>query len=603
VATDWDVMTDFTVANTTAANTAWNSLFTFVNSADLTSAANYQTVANQVDLTNFVDYYLLHIHGDSEDWPHHNGYAVRNHSVPGAKWTFIPWDQEIIMDPTLNVDRLSASAPNTTTDKTAGRLYQKLRVNAEFRLLFADRAHRHLHNGGALSVAAEQARWQAFANTLDKAIVAESARWGDVADSTPYGNAVPAGRVFTREADWLPSVAAVRDSHFANLQSTTLAYATIPELKAQSLYPATEPPAFATFGGNVPINFNLTISAPAGTIYYTLNGTDPRVAVTGAVQGTAYSGPVPLTATGVVKARARSAGGEWSALTEALFVVGTAASSANLAVTELNYHPASIEDEEFVELTNFSAGPIDLTGVSFVGITFTFADGTLLAAGERIVVVRNSAAFVARYGASPRVAGVYTGALDNSGEEIAVIAANGADIVRFTYGDKAPWPLAPDGGGRTLTLRRPEISPTVATNWRSSTAAGGSPGASDAAVTFSGSALADADADGFPALVEHALNGNDSIPNDVIRPVTSVESLTVGGVVGLYFTISAQVRTNADDATLAGEFATTPGAWSAAVDLGEVIALDGTVSRRWRAPVPYTGATQQFLRLKATLTP
>jgi hypothetical protein len=128
---------------------------------------------------------------------------------------------------------------------------------------------------------------------------------------------------------------------------------------------------------------------------------------------------------------------------------------------------------------NIGATVIDLTDVSFEGLTYTFTDGTLLNPGERILVVRNNAAFSARYGAGPRVAGEYTGALDDSGEEIAVIAADGTDIVRFTYDDKAPWPIGPDGNGRSLVLRAPTLDPKIPSNWRSSGAVGGNPGSSD----------------------------------------------------------------------------------------------------------------------------
>src|SRR5204863_8994475 len=137
------------------------------------------------------------------------------------------------------------------------------------------------------------------------------------------------------------------------------------------------------------------------------------------------------------------------------------------------------QEHEFVELMNISTGVIDLTDVYFQGLTFTFPDGTLLNPGERVVLVRNQAAFVAQYGAGPRIAGQYTGALDDSGEEIAIIAANNTDIVRFTYDDKAPWPTGPDGNGRSMVLRAPTLDPKIASNWRSSVAAGGNPGAQD----------------------------------------------------------------------------------------------------------------------------
>jgi hypothetical protein len=178
-------------------------------------------------------------------------------------------------------------------------------------LLFADRAHKHLDNTGALSLAKEQARWQSFADKLDKGIVAESARWGDTADATPYGNAVAAGTVFKRNPDFLTTVANVKNNHFPNLHNPANAISTIAKLKARGLYPATEAPAFSQFGGNVPSNYALTMTATAGTIYYTLDGTDPRQAFTGTAVGTVYSGPVTLTQTGTVKARALNAG-VWS---------------------------------------------------------------------------------------------------------------------------------------------------------------------------------------------------------------------------------------------------------------------------------------------------
>ncbi len=598
---DYDLMGDFLDVQS-GTSTAWDSLFAFVNSADLTVAANYNNVAAQVDLVDFVDYYLLHVHADAEDWPHHNGYAFRNHTL-GTKWKFVTWDQEITTDPAVNVDRLSTNATNTTTDKTAGRLYQRLKVNPEFKLLFADRAHKQLDNTGALSLAADQARWQAYADLLDKGIVAESARWGDTADATPYGNAVPAGKVFTREADWLPSVSQIRDSHFINLHNPANSISTVAKLRAQGLYPITEPPAFNQFGGNVPARFSLTITSGAGTIYYTTNGTDPREALTGNAVGTVYSGPVTLTQTGTVKARVRN-GAEWSALTEAQFVVGIAASASNLAITELNYAPIN-PDQEFLELMNISAVPIDLTGVHFEGITYTFAAGTLLAPGERIVVVRDQTIFTAQYGNGPRVGGQYTGALDNNGEEIAVIAANGTDILRFSYNDKPPWPAAAASGGRSLVLRSPTADPSNPANWRSSVADFGNPGGSDT-VAFTGDPLADADQDGLTAALEYAYGTVDTVAELNTAPVVAVEPFTIAGVPGNYLTLTTRAKLGADAVTMIAELSSDLVTWdstaAAVTYAGETIAPGGAVTRKWRTTQPLSPANlQRFFRLRVSM--
>ena len=61
---------------------------------------------------------------------------------------------------------------------------------------------------------------------------------------------------------------------------------------------------------------------------------------------------VTLTQTGSLKARSFS-GGEWSALTEADFIVGIPASPSNLVVSEINYNPAGAADtKECLELMN-----------------------------------------------------------------------------------------------------------------------------------------------------------------------------------------------------------------------------------------------------------
>ena len=78
------------------------------------------------------------------------------------------------------------------------------------------------------------------------------------------------------------------------------------------------------------------------------------------------------------------------------------------------------DSAKFLELRNIGAEALDIGGSYFdAGVAFTFAAGTTLAAGESIVLVRNLAAFQARYGAVPRVAGSYApSSLANAGETL-----------------------------------------------------------------------------------------------------------------------------------------------------------------------------------------
>lgn len=219
------------------------------------------------------------------------------------------------------------------------------------------------------------------------------------------------------------------------------------------------------------------------------------------------------------KARARE-GGDWSALTEAQFlpdVVG--ATSNHLVIAEFCYRPADPstpaeraltsdrDDFEYLELLNITGQTVSLSGVRFTaGILFDFPAETLLRGGERLLLVRHRAAFESRSGAGWPVAGSYDGNLANEGEEIALVDARGADIRRFRYLDRSPWPPGPNRNGYSLVLVRPETSPDHRdpAHWRTSVLPGGSPGASDA-VAFSGVATADANGNGQPDLLDHAL--------------------------------------------------------------------------------------------------
>jgi len=173
-----------------------------------------------------------------------------------------------------------------------------------------------------------------------------------------------------------------------------------------------------------------------------------------------------LTVDGSMKLTARSFdGGNWSMPVTATYVVGTPADAGNLALTELNYHPADPsgaelqadpnvgdDDFEFIELRNVSSGQIDLTGIAFVdGITFTMPASTTLDPGKRIVLVENQAAFELRYGAQPTVGGTYAKNLSNSGETLALRDVQGNDVFRFTFDDA--WYPSTDGRGYTMVLR------------------------------------------------------------------------------------------------------------------------------------------------------
>jgi hypothetical protein len=188
---------------------------------------------------------------------------------------------------------------------------------------------------------------------------------------------------------------------------------------------------------------------------------------------------------------------------------GSSASLLNsLRITEIMYNPAGVGGVEFIELKNIGASPIDLTGAYFPNGTpfdlFTFPNLTL-ESGAYCIVTNSIAGFQALYGNGAAIAGQYTGALSNAGEQIVLRDANGNTILDFFYNDDSPWPAAADGSGKSLEIRDPANGSLYyenGTNWIASSETGGSPG-------YLGFAF-DSDGDGQPDTYESIFGSNAS---------------------------------------------------------------------------------------------
>lgn len=490
----WNQMTSLIAAIDNASPSVANDLFQQLQGRNPDGSTN-PNIEPLMDVDNFIDYVAIHFSSNVNDWPHRNWYAARNRVDPGKGFRFIAWDQGQSLAQDF-IDR-------TERQGGLGTLHRRLRNSSEYELRFADRIQKHFFNDGALTLERTQQTWAALNNTIEKAIIAETARWGDSREGE-YSNAFgtsnpPPGApqhplyppgfettVPTLTIDnWRVNVDFVHDEVLPFGRPLFFE-----RMLADSLWTALAAPVLSIngtpqHGGKAAAGSSLGMTGP-GALYFTTDGSDPR-AVGGGIAGNLFTSDLPLNTTTVVKARTLS-NGQWSPLTEATFVVA----SNSLVISEFDYHPAdatpaelavlgvpSIDSDEFefIEVTNYDpVNSVALLEFEFRNaLEFTFPN-VVLGPGESATIVENQAAFEARYGTGLKVVGVWSGGLSNSSDKIELLDATDAVIDVVAYDDGSPWPESADGGGFTLTRVGPTMDGNLPNSWIAETP---TPGAAD----------------------------------------------------------------------------------------------------------------------------
>ncbi len=500
--TDWDVINSNEPID--GDSRAWRDATR--NARTATTPEGYEAYQEQVDVVNLADYMLLNFYVGNTDWDGHNWISAKQ--KPDQPWRFYAWDSEfaISLPPSntaigenaerqiINVNKTGQSSGNGPSG-----IHQQLARNEEYRMMFADRVQKHMFHDGVLTPDHATRLFLHRIAEIDRAVVAESARWGD------HRRDVNAGRwrsdqfdLFTRDEHFLAQQEFIVDRYLPVRTGIVLE-----QLRRRNMYPDVAAPELNQRGGLVAPGFELTIQAGEGQVYFTLDGTDPRqVGGEVAPEAQVYDGSITLNHSVTLKARVLL-GDEWSALTEVDFRVAAPATIDSLRVSEVHYHPADetpseavagftdADDFEFLELVNVGDVNADLATVAFTrqtvgdqsqGIEFAFsqADVQELAPGDRLVIVEDLAAFRFRYGDGPRVAGQWSGGLSNRSETI-TMEIDGQVALAFAYSDD--WHPATDGQGHSLVAVDPADNDLSqwgrAAGWQSSFAIGGSPGATD----------------------------------------------------------------------------------------------------------------------------
>jgi hypothetical protein len=303
----------------------WDYLRGPLKDKDMRVREHYREMAQYLDLERFADYLILCWLMGLGDWPYNNWYGTnRNH--PPEPFLFLVWDAERSwsdMGPQQPQGiRRGSDHPweirlpfRSSERRTGGNMvgiWHSLRKNKDFMMLFADRVYEHCFNDGGLTDRNSIARWKILAASIEDAVVAESARWGDARASLDE-------QTRTRDDTFYPEV----DRVVSRMQGSVGRFITA--LRSEGYYPDLDPPIFSHSGGPVPPELVVVMKNPnrEGTLYYTVNGEDPRASGGVVAEGALDVGSeqtLQLDGTTTIKARIKK-GREWSAIRVAHFCV------------------------------------------------------------------------------------------------------------------------------------------------------------------------------------------------------------------------------------------------------------------------------------------
>ncbi len=292
---DWDVIKDDSLADGSA--DSWNDLIRGVRrvsnqqgDASLDAYRDLVSRTGLLDVDSYIDYVLLQMYAANTDWPHGNFVAAYRRDGTAGGFRFMTWDGDFSL---ASAER-GANGYGATYDPIpemragVGRPFDHLRKCEEFRVRFADRVYHHFQrpegffyvtpDGG--SQAADLFR--ALAQRLELPLWAESARWGDQLRPTPFR--VDHEWVAERERvlrDFFPVrtknlIAILRQYDLVrDPPSVRLVTLSNGHRRLEDVGPAADAKANDLVGPSA-VDRDESSQSDDRTIYYTVDGTDPR---------------------------------------------------------------------------------------------------------------------------------------------------------------------------------------------------------------------------------------------------------------------------------------------------------------------------------------
>lgn len=460
--------------------TLYNQL-TEISELDLSIPSNYKSLTKVLDIKQTAAYLLLNDYGGNFDWDidrNNLGTSTANHP-----YKFILWDVDLTLNNEGVFEETYGEQLNFNSIDFFGPIPKEVFENQEFKMELADAIQCNCFMEGALTTSQVETVFTIRAQQIEKALIAESARWGNV-DFEFNGSFGHQQKDNWDVFDEWEKAKTVTLSHFIKNRTDTL----IKHYQTAGIFPRIKAVQYAN--ENIFLEDNETIELinpnETGEIYFTLDGADPR-AFGGEISKNAILYENPFSVNDVpnqsvtLKARVYI-NNNWSAMCPRKYYQNQ--SYNDLIINEIHYQPLdSINSEsdtipgkyfEFIELYNRGSNAINLKDVSFTkGIHYQFKSTSKIEPEHFLVLASDSIHFVNRYHFSPF--GVYEGHLSNQGETILLKNPLKETIDSISYEVDFPWTVGFNQQGKSLSLNKVDLDTNVPSNWQYSVQINGTP--------------------------------------------------------------------------------------------------------------------------------
>ena len=209
----------------------------------------FSGASNHMDIPNMIDFMLLWTSGNSESEFRSVG------SVPlGVPFKFFIKDADGYLRPPNHQVTHNGPLNAMTRLKREG--------DPDFKVLLADRIHKHYFNNGAMTAQRLTARLQKRVDEVKVPFLAEAARWTNVRG----------GRSNHSPTSWEAYQNNLLNNQLPKLPANMLA-----RFRSAGMYPDLIAPVFSQHGGSIPKGGGITMSTNTIQIRYTLDGSDPRL--------------------------------------------------------------------------------------------------------------------------------------------------------------------------------------------------------------------------------------------------------------------------------------------------------------------------------------